>query len=111
MTSPPRQQLPGSGPEPLEIAAILGIGFGWIVGFGFVIGWAALLFGRRWTVSQRIVAAFGPVAVCLAPLAISHASPEDSAAGFIAYGLWIAGSLAAAVYLWWTLPGRDGSVS
>lgn len=112
MTPPPRPQLPGSGPEPVEIAAILGIAVGWtLAGFGTLIGWVALVLCRRWTVSQRIVAIAGPVAAGLAPLVIMQPTARHPGGALVALGCWIAGSLAAGIYLWWVLPGRDGSVS
>lgn len=111
MTPQPPPRLPSAGPEPVEIAAILGVGFGWLFGgIGTLVGIGALIFAPRWSVSQRVIAIAGPLAAGLAPLALLGTSVNNALLGLVALGLWIAGSIAAAIYLWFTLPGRDGSV-
>ena len=114
MTSPPRK-LPGAGPEPLEVAAILGIGFGWTLGgIGTLVGFACVLLARRWTISQKAIAIAGPILAVLAPLVIVGASDTDMtrvAGAFLSSMiLGVVASIASAVYLWFTLPDRDGSV-
>lgn len=111
MTQPPK--LPGSGPDPLEVTAILGIGGGWMFGgIGTLVGFAALLFTKRWTAAQKTLAIAGPLACFLGPLAIAGGSGAQFADGAVLASLILAvvSSIAAAVYLWFTLPDRDGSV-